>query len=101
MAGLLGANFSRCLLDKGYDVVGIDNLSGGYLDFVDPRLSAAEKFHEIDLANGEDVQNIFKKYRPEYVYHFAAYAAEGLSPFMRNFNYTNNLNRRSVKQTNG
>src|SRR3990167_8347403 len=32
-----------------------------------------------------------KKKNPDYVYHFAAYAAEGLSPFIRNFNYQNNL----------
>ena len=25
------------------------------------------------------------------MFHFAAYAAEGLSPFIRRFNYTNNL----------
>ncbi|MBM4074460.1 MAG: NAD-dependent epimerase/dehydratase family protein, partial [Planctomycetes bacterium] len=33
-AGLLGANFSRYLLSKGHKVVGIDDLSGGYSEFV-------------------------------------------------------------------
>jgi UDP-glucose 4-epimerase len=32
-----------------------------------------------------------KEHKPDIVYHFAAYAAEGLSPFIRKFNYTNNL----------
>ena len=30
IAGLLGCHYSRYLLSKGYDVVGIDDLSGGY-----------------------------------------------------------------------
>ena len=87
VAGLLGANFSRYLLDKGYEVIGIDNLSGGFEDSVDPRV----QFYPIDLKDLEIVDNIFRIKRPDYVYHFAAYAAEGLSPFIRNFNYTNNV----------
>ncbi len=91
VAGLLGAHFSRHLLDKGYDVVGIDNLSGGYADYMDKRLIVEENFYDIDLADKNALEKIFSEHKPEYVYHFAAYAAEGLSPFIRNFNYTNNL----------
>lgn len=86
VAGLLGAHLSRYLLDRGYQVFGIDDLSGGYKDFVDPRV----KFHKINLLNLKEVEKVFAN-KPDYVYHFAAYAAEGLSPFIRNFNYTNNL----------
>lgn len=39
----------------------------------------------------DSLDDIFKANKIEYVYHFAAYAAEGLSPFLRKFNYTNNL----------
>ena len=91
VAGLLGSHFSKHLLDKGYDIIGIDNLSGGYLEFVDKRLTDNNKFHNIDLLDTKTLNNIFEKERPDFVYHFAAYAAEGLSPFIRNFNYTNNL----------
>ncbi len=91
VAGLLGSHFSKYLLDKGYDVIGIDNLSGGYLDFVDDRLKKNRKFYKIDLLEASAVKKIFNQHRPEYIYHFAAYAAEGLSPFIRNFNYSNNL----------
>ncbi len=91
VAGLLGSHFSRHLLDQGYDVIGVDNLSGGYADFVDPRLVAADKFFDNDLADGTALERIFEENKPDYVYHFAAYAAEGLSPFIRHFNYTNNL----------
>ena len=86
-AGLLGSHFSKYLLDNGVSVVGIDNLSGGYLDFVDPRLD----FCEMDLNDVESLNGIFETKNIDYVFHFAAYAAEGLSHWIRNFNYTNNV----------
>jgi UDP-glucose 4-epimerase len=86
-AGLLGANFSKHLLDNGYDVIGIDDLSGGFQDSVDKRVT----FYPINLLDAAAVGNIFSSHKPDYVYHFAAYAAEGLSPFIRNYNYTNNV----------
>jgi len=91
VAGLLGSHFSTYLLDKKYDVIGIDDLSGGYLDYVDKRLIKNKKFYKINLNDNKAIDKIFKKHKIDYVYHFAAYAAEGLSPFMRNFNYTNNI----------
>jgi len=87
VAGLFGVNFSKYLLDKGYEIVGIDNLFGGYKEFIDERVD----FYEVDLIDDEAVNFIFEKTKPDYVFHFAAYAAEGLSPFIRNFNYTNNI----------
>jgi UDP-glucose 4-epimerase len=87
VAGLLGANFSRHLLSKGHKVVGIDDLSGGYLDSVPSEVT----FYQQDLTNRLAVSEIFSKEKPDYVFHFAAYAAEGLSPFIRNYNYTNNV----------
>jgi UDP-glucose 4-epimerase len=86
-AGLLGANFSRHLLNKGYKVVGIDDLSGGYEDSVPSKMT----FYKQDLSNRKAVEEIFSSEKPDYVFHFAAYAAEGLSPFIRNYNYTNNV----------
>ena len=67
-------------------VVGIDDLSGGYKENV----NAAVEFRQTDCASGE-MDGIFFVHRPDVVYHFAAYAAECLSPFIRKFNYTNNL----------
>lgn len=87
-AGLLGANFSRYLLDRGYKVIGVDDLSGGYEDFLPSHKNF--KFYKLDLESG-DVDFIFKEENPEVVFHFAAYAAEGLSPFIREFNYRNNV----------
>lgn len=87
IAGLLGANFSRYLLNKGYKVIGIDDLSGGYRESV----PAGASFYNEDLTNQKIVSSIFESEKPDYVFHFAAYAAEGLSPFIRNYNYTNNV----------
>lgn len=87
IAGLLGSHFSRYLLDRGYEVYGIDDLSGGYEDYIDPRV----KFYSYGLMDTYNIERTFSEVKPDYVYHFAAYAAEGLSPFIRKFNYTNNL----------
>ena len=91
VAGLLGSHFCKYLLDKKYVVIGIDNLSGGYIEHVDKRLINSGNFYNVDLMDRVSLEKVFKKNKPDYVYHFAAYAAEGLSPFIRNYNYTNNL----------
>lgn len=91
VAGLLGNNLSRHLLDKGYDVFGIDDLSGGYIEHVDERLINSKRFYEINLNDKDLLNDIFKRNDIDVVFHFAAYAAEGLSPFIRNYNYTNNV----------
>ena len=67
--------------------MGIDDLSGGYIENVDPRVD----FYNRNLVEPEKVDALFKAQKPEYVYHFAAYAAVGLSHFIRNFNYSNNI----------
>ena len=85
-AGLLGGRLSSWILEHThYSVIGIDDLSGGVRENIHP----GTIFYQRDLAEGVD--DIFLKHKPCIVYHFAAYAAEGLSPFMRRFNYRNNL----------
>lgn len=87
VAGLIGSHMAEYLVRKGYRVYGLDNLSGGYRQNIPPKTM----FYEGDLNDTEWLGDIFEIIKPDYVYHFAAYAAEGLSPFIRNFNYTNNL----------
>lgn len=94
-AGLLGAHFSRHLLSKGYKVIGIDDLSGGYSDYL-PKEFGPEQFEFwcIDLSGAKayrSLGHIFSTNKPVACFHFAAYAAEGLSPFIRHYNYTNNI----------
>ena len=88
-AGLLGANYTRHLLANGHHVVGIDDLSGGYKAFV----SKGEnfEFRKFNLERRKKVVELFEEHNPDVLVHFAAYAAEGLSPFIRNYNYRNNL----------
>jgi len=88
VAGLLGSRLADFILNNKLadEVVGIDDLSGGYLQNVNDRV----KFYNKNILNC-DLSQIFKTEMPDYVFHFAAYAAEGLSPFIRSFNYDNNL----------
>jgi UDP-glucose 4-epimerase len=88
IAGLLGSNLADYLIEQNINVVGIDDLSGGYLENINQKVN----FFKLNLVDDrEKLNDIFETYKFDYVYHLAAYAAEGLSPFIRNFNYKNNL----------
>jgi UDP-glucose 4-epimerase len=86
-AGFIGSHVARHCLALGHDVVVLDDLSGGFLDHV----PAGATFVQGSVTDHELVQHLFAKHDFAYVYHLAAYAAEGLSHFIRRFNYTNNL----------
>lgn len=86
-AGFMGAHVSRELLDKGYDVVVVDDLSGGFERNIDPRA----RFVLADVCDFARMSALFEEHGFEYVFHLAAYAAEGLSHFIKRFNYNNNL----------
>jgi UDP-glucose 4-epimerase len=88
VAGLIGSRFADWVVlnQPNIEIVGIDDLSGGYIENINPLVT----FYKIDCCSIE-LKNIFQKHKPKYVFHFAAYAAEGLSPFIRTYNYTNNL----------
>jgi UDP-glucose 4-epimerase len=88
-AGLLGSNYSRHLIENGHTVIGIDDLSGGYRAFL-PK-SENFTFVKLNLEKRKKLSQLFEEHNPNVLLHFAAYAAEGLSPFIRNFNYRNNL----------
>jgi len=88
VAGLLGSRLSDWIINNtNYEVVGIDDLSGGFTENINPKV----KFYKFNLTNLEKLKEVFKKENIEIIYHFAAYAAEGLSPFIRKFNYENNV----------
>lgn len=88
-AGLIGSKFCDWLVEnkKEYTIVGIDDLSGGYEDHVHRDVI----FYKINLNEYKKVDELFEKHSFVYIYHFAAYAAQGLSPFIRKYNYENNL----------
>ena len=86
-AGFMGSHIAEQLLRLGHDVIVLDDLSGGFIDNV-PNGAA---FIEGSILDFELMDRIFKKYSFNFVYHLAAYAAEGLSHFIKRFNYNNNL----------
>jgi UDP-glucose 4-epimerase len=86
-AGFMGAHVVRELLDQGDEVVALDDLSGGFESNVDPRA----RFVEASITDAETIDELFAADRFDRVYHLAAYAAEGLSHFIKRFNYTNNV----------
>ena len=89
VAGLLGARLADWIVEKKpeYTVIGVDNLEGGYIE----NINDAVIFRKTESVNSDHINNLFEQYKPENVFHFATNAAEGLSPFIRCFNYTNNL----------
>lgn len=88
VAGMIGSRMAAWIQAHQPDctVIGVDNLSGGYREHVPGGIA----FTQLDLAT-DNLDGLFINQQVDYVYHFAAYAAEGLSPFIRQFNYTNNL----------
>ena len=90
VAGLLGSRLADWIIENKSHVVvyGIDDLSGGYKDNIHNEV----KFINLNLVSDtKELSEHFHIEKFDYVFHFAAYAAEGLSPFIRTFNYDNNL----------
>jgi len=90
VAGLIGSRFADWVIENkpGFEIIGIDDLSGGYKENINPKVI----FYQFNLVKDSyKLLKIFEDHKPDYVYHFAAYAAEGLSPFIRQYNYDNNL----------
>jgi UDP-glucose 4-epimerase len=89
VAGLLGSRLAEYLIKNkpGVTVVGVDDLSGGYTENVPKDV----KLYRYDVGNTPNLDRVFDSYKFDVVYHFAAYAAECVSPFIRKYNYTNNL----------
>ena len=65
----------------------LDDLSGGFEDHI----PAGAVFVQGSVTDHALVTRLFAEWRFDYVYHLAAYAAEGLSHFIRRFNYQTNL----------
>lgn len=88
VAGFIGSHVADHCLRLGFDVVGVDNLSGGFWR----NLPAAAHFVAGDVSSPDVVAQLWREHGPfDYVYHLAAYAAEGLSHHIRRFNYQHNL----------
>ncbi len=86
-AGFIGSHVADDLIRLGYDVTVIDDLSGGFTENV-PQQAA---FIPGSINDETFINALFEEKRFDYVFHLAAYAAEGLSHFIKRFNYNNNL----------
>ena len=86
-AGFVGSHVAQHLQQAGHHVVALDDFSGGF----DDNRPAGVQFAQGSVTDHELVAELFGEYGFDYVFHLAAYAAEGLSHFIRRFNYTNNL----------
>lgn len=86
-AGFMGSHVADACLELGMQVVATDDLSGGFLENV----PGEAKWLEGDLRDAEFVRSLWDDGPYDYVYHLAAYAAEGLSHFIRAYNYRTNL----------
>jgi len=75
VAGFLGSHLAEKLSDLNYEVIGIDNMSGGYKDNIPKKV----KFFNFDCCDLQKMTKVMKDV--EVVYHCAATAHEGLSVF--------------------
>lgn len=86
-AGFMGSHVADHLLVGGHNVIVLDDLSGGFRENVP---NGATFLHGSVTDHGL-INSLFDRNSFDYVFHLAAYAAEGLSHFIKRFNYTNNL----------
>jgi len=88
VAGLLGSRLAEWIQihHPKATIIGVDDLSGGFKENIPMGIT----FYRCNINDSIQLNHIFQNHSPNIVYHFAAYAAEGLSPFIRKYNYINN-----------
>ncbi|MEE2566439.1 NAD-dependent epimerase/dehydratase family protein [Hyphobacterium marinum] len=79
-AGFIGSHATRALLDRGHEVLGVDNLNAYY----DPALKRARldrlegqdgfRFAEQDIADADAIRTMVAEFRPQRIVHLAAQA---------------------------
>lgn len=86
-AGYIGSHTVKMLIEKGKDILVLDNLSRGFKEAIN---SKAE-FENADLLDYYSLENVIKKYNIEAVIHFAAFAYVGESVENPQLYYNNNV----------
>lgn len=86
-AGFIGSHVVDHLLAMGHTVIVFDDLSGG----TKRNVAKQAVFIKGSITNSKLLEKLFTTYTFDYVYHLAAFAAEGLSHFIRRFTYENNV----------
>ncbi|MDN3425796.1 UDP-glucose 4-epimerase GalE [Microbacterium sp. APC 3898] len=93
-AGFIGSHATVELLENGYKVVVVDNLSNSQKASIDRIKEMTGKdfaFHQVDLLDSQALDDIFSKYDFSAVMHFAGYKAVGQSVEMPLSYYHNNI----------
>jgi UDP-glucose 4-epimerase len=86
-AGFIGSHVTNELILSGHTVIVLDDLSGGFRENVHHKAV----FVQGSVTDHVLLEKLFADHKFDYVFHLAAYAAEGLSHFIKRFNYSNNL----------
>ena len=86
-AGFIGSHVAEHCIHLGFEVVGVDDLSGGFRE----NIPSGAEFRQGTVTDSEWVASLWADGHYDFVYHLAAYAAEGLSHFVRRYNYETNL----------
>lgn len=73
-AGFIGSHVGDLLVEKGYHVLVVDNLSSG----CDYNLNKHAKFYNLDI-NSPKLEDVFKENKIDHVFHFAAQASVSFS----------------------
>lgn len=92
--GFIGSHTCVELLDAGYDVVIIDNLSNSkkeVVGYIENITNKKVSFYENDVCDKEALRNIFKEHKIDAIIHFAGYKAVGESVSKPLMYYRNNL----------
>jgi UDP-glucose 4-epimerase len=71
-AGFIGSNLADALLERGDEVVIVDNISTGKRENIESALAAGARLVEADIRDGQALTDLFEEVRPEVVFHFAA-----------------------------
>jgi UDP-glucose 4-epimerase len=98
-AGFMGSHLYDQLFNAGYEVYGVDDLSGGFKH----NISQKKYFTRLDLRNRVKTAKYIDKLKPDIIFHLAADATEGRSQFTpfsamdRNLFAYNNLLMPAIK----
>lgn len=86
-AGYIGSHTVKMLLERGHNVIVLDNLSRGHIEAVPEGVT----FENADLLDYEGLNRTISKYEINSVVHFAAFAYVGESVENPGMYYTNNV----------
>ena len=74
-AGYIGSHAVRQLIDKGEEVIIVDNLETGHEDAIHPKA----KFYKVDIRDEKSLNKVFEENKIDEVIHFAANSLVGES----------------------